>query len=152
MSLPSIEETLLPVEKDDVIELDEIYSFVGNKKNKRWIWLGKLRKKKQIIAYFIGDRSAKSLKKLWKRIPKKYKKLLSFSDEWQAYSEVLNPKTHTSVPKQSGETSHIERINNTLRQRIGRLVRKTLSFSKSEYMHDLAIRRFIIDYNESLIN
>lgn len=149
--MPSIKETLLPVEIGDVIELDEIHSFVGNKKNKLWIWLAKLRFKKQILAYYIGDRSAESLKKLWDRIPEKFKSLLSFSDEWKAYSEILNPETHSSVPKQSGETSHIERFNNTLRQRIGRLVRKTLSFSKSETMHDLVIRQFIVDYNLSLI-
>lgn len=149
--MPSIEETLLPVEIGDVIELDEIHSFVGNKKNKRWIWLAKLRFKKQIIAYYIGDRSAEGLKKLWDRIPAKFKSLLSFSDEWKAYSEVLDPKTHTSAPKQSGETGHIERFNNTLRQRIGRLVRRTLSFSKSESMHDLAIRQFIVDFNLSFI-
>lgn len=148
--MPNIEETLLPVEEGDILELDELYSFVGKKKNKRWIWLAKLRNKKQIVAYYIGDRDAESCKKLWERIPEKFKVLLSFSDEWKAYSEVLNPKTHSSVPKQSGETSHIERFNCTLRQRIGRLVRKTLSFSKSEFMHDLAIKKFIVDYNLSL--
>jgi insertion element IS1 protein InsB len=150
--LPSIEATLQPFNITDVLEFDEVYSYVGNKKNKRWIWLVLSRLKKQIIAYFIGDRSAKSLKKLYSKIPKRYKKLYSYSDEWKAYTEVLDSKIHTSAPKQSGETSHIERFNNTLRQRLGRLVRKTLSFSKSEYMHDLEINAFIIDYNLSLIN
>lgn len=149
--MPDIEESLLPVEIGDVIELDELHSFVGKKQNKKWIWLAKLRFKRQVIAYYIGDRSAESLKKLWERIPNQFKSLLSFSDEWKAYSEILDPKTHTCSQKQSGETSHIERFNNILRQRIGRLVRKTLSFSKSEFMHDLAIRQFIFDYNLSLI-
>src|SRR4028118_134061 len=44
--------------------------------------------------------------------------------------EVLPFKRHRPVGKESGKTSHIERLNNTLRQRISRLVRKTLSFSK----------------------
>jgi IS1 family transposase len=34
------------------------------------------------------------------------------------------------VGKETGLTAYIERLNNTLRQRISRLVRKTLSFSK----------------------
>ncbi|MBK8508726.1 MAG: hypothetical protein IPL51_08720 [Candidatus Competibacteraceae bacterium] len=37
---------------------------------------------------------------------------------------------HAPYPER-GLTQHIERFNNTLRQRLGRFVRKTLSFSKS---------------------
>ena len=42
---------------------------------------------------------------------------------------------HQPVGKESGLTSYIERLNNTLRQRISRLVRKTLSFSKKLENH-----------------
>lgn len=41
----------------------------------------------------------------------------------------------------------MERFNLTLRQRVGRLVRKTLSFSKSPLMHLLCLRLFIDSYN-----
>jgi IS1 family transposase len=34
------------------------------------------------------------------------------------------------VGKETGKTSYIERFNNTLLPQVGRLVRKTLSFSK----------------------
>jgi len=37
---------------------------------------------------------------------------------------------HLSVGKEIGETAHMERWNNTLRQRVGHMVRKALSFSK----------------------
>jgi len=43
----------------------------------------------------------------------------------------------------SGLTSYIERFNNTLRQRCSRLVRKTLSFSKNEIVHDNLIGWYI---------
>ena len=43
---------------------------------------------------------------------------------------MLPSKRHTAVGKDSGKTSLIERFNNTLRQRCGRLVRKTRLFSK----------------------
>jgi insertion element IS1 protein InsB len=52
--------------------------------------------------------------------------------------------------KESGLTAHVERWNNTLRQRLGRLVRKSLSFSKSDAMHELCLRLFPHDYNLSL--
>jgi insertion element IS1 protein InsB len=41
----------------------------------------------------------------------------------------------------------VERFNNTLRQRLARFVRKTLSFSKSELMHLFCLRLFIWRYN-----
>jgi IS1 family transposase len=44
------------------------------------------------------------------------------------------------VGKQTGETAHIERWKNTLRQRLARFVRNTLSFSKSVQMHDVCLR------------
>ncbi|MBK8508700.1 MAG: hypothetical protein IPL51_08580 [Candidatus Competibacteraceae bacterium] len=53
---------------------------------------------------------------------------------------------HARYPKR-GPTHHIERFNNTLCQRLGRFVRKTLPFSKSIQMHEIAIRLFVHHYN-----
>jgi IS1 family transposase len=44
-------------------------------------------------------------------------------------------------------TNHIERFNNTLRQRVSRLVRDTLAFSKKLANHIGAIKYFICHYN-----
>ena len=41
----------------------------------------------------------------------------------------------------------IERFNNTLRRRLARLVRKTLSFSKSKFYFCKVIKLFIVHYN-----
>jgi len=49
------------------------------------------------------------------------------------------------VGKERGQTSHIERFNNTLRQRYCRLVRKTLSFSKKLANHIGALWYFVHD-------
>ena len=56
----------------------------------------------------------------WERVPRAYRKCHSFSDFWKAYMAVLPEETHRSVGKESGETAHMERWNNTLRQRIAR--------------------------------
>ena len=53
--------------------------------------------------------------------------------------------------KETGKTSYVERFNNTLRQRVSRLVRKTLSFSKSLENHIGAIWYFVHAYNKSLL-
>ena len=42
------------------------------------------------------------------------------------------------------------RWNNTLRQSNARHVRKTLSFSKTDFYHELVTRVFIVRYNLSL--
>ena len=55
--------------------------------------------------------------------------------------------THRAVGKETGETAHVERWNNTLRQRLARFVRKTLAFSKSDHFHNAALKLFIHDYN-----
>ena len=52
--------------------------------------------------------------------------------------------------KETGETAHQERWDNTLRQRLGRYVRKTLSLSKRDRWHDRVTKWFIITYNLNL--
>ena len=49
--------------------------------------------------------------------------------------------------KLARKTNHIERFNNTLRQRVYRLVRSALSFSKTLANHIGAIKYFICHYN-----
>lgn len=148
-SLPELSTTLAGARADDVLELDELWSFVSKKSNKRWIWLALCRRTRQIVAYVIGDRSEATCRKLWNRIPEAYRHCRTFSDFWEAYQLVCPAETHSAVGKESGETNHIERWNNTLRQRLGRFVRKTLSFSKSERFHEIALKIFLHRYNLS---
>lgn len=63
---------------------------------------------------------------------------------------VLPQKRHLAVGKKTGRTICIERFNCTLRQRVSRLVRKTLSFSKKLDNHIAAIWNFIHHYNAVL--
>ena len=129
--------------------MDEEWAFVEKKINKKWLWLAISRATKQIIAYFIGDRTIESCKKLKEKIPERYKETFKFSDLWDSYNAVFS-ENHLSSPKGSGETCHIERFNNTIRQHLGRYTRKTLSFSKSDFWLDLVTHLFIIHYNLSL--
>jgi insertion element IS1 protein InsB len=52
-----------------------------------------------------------------------------------------------AISKLARQTNHIERFNNTLRQRVSRLVREALSFSKKLANHIGAIKLFICHYN-----
>ena len=146
-SQPKLKATLIPAQDGDVLELDELWSFVRFRKNKRWLWTVMCRRTRQIVAFAIGDRSSTTCRKLWQRIPKQYRRCHSFSDFWEAYQEVFPEETHRSVGKESGQVNHMERWNCTLRQKLARYVRKTLSFSKADHMHHLVTRWFIVDYN-----
>lgn len=131
-------------------ELDEMWSFVEKKENKRWIWLAQCRETRQIIAFHIGSRGRKAARKLWDKVPKLVKiHGLFYTDDWEAYQQFLPEERHI-VSDYKKDTNHVERFNNTLRQRASRLVRKTLSFSKSEENHFGAIRYFIAQYNLKL--
>ena len=151
-SLPDIVKTLLPAKKKDILELDELWSFVYCKDQKRWVWVALCRRTRQVVSYFIGSRSEKCCRKFWKLIPKAYRRCRSFSDFWDAYGAVITTGKHQMVGKDLGETCHVERWNNTLRQRICRFIRKTLSFSKSDEMHELYLHLFVYNYNLSLVN
>lgn len=81
-------------------------------------------------------------RRLWSRIPSAY----LHTDHLESYHNVLPPKQHHATYHWS-PTNHVERFNNTLRQRLGRFVRKTLSFSKSPLMHECVIRLSLHRYN-----
>lgn len=142
-----LEKTLLPAQPGDVLELDEVWSYVFKKSQKVWIWLALCRRTRQIVAWMPGPRDHITLRQLWHKIPDSYKKGTCFSDFWESYSQVIPQEQHRACAKQEGETNHIERFNLTLRQSVPRLVRKTLSFSKSHLCHYRFIRHFLVIYN-----
>ena len=143
-----MEETLFAAKAKDVLELDEVWSFVLLRRNKRWLWTGMCRRTRQIVAFVNGDHSEKTCRALWARVPQAYRKCHSFSDFWKAYAAVLPEETHRSVGKESGETAHMERWNNTLRQRIGRFVRGP-SPSPRSTGGTIVTHWFIVEYNLS---
>ena len=147
VQLPLLVESLLPVQAEDVLELDELWSFVGSQAHKCWLWIALCRRTRQIVGFFLGDRDTISCQQLWQRVPLEYSACPLYTDAWQTYPDVLPSGQHHPVGKETGETAHVERWNNTLRQRLARYVRKTLSFSKSERFHYWMTLWFIIEYN-----
>jgi len=133
------------------IQLDEMWSFVGAKDNKQWIWLAMDAESREIVGVYIGDRTRQSAKRLWQSLPPLYRQCaVCYTDFWQAYEQVIPGKRHRAVGKETGKTSYIERFNNTLRQRAGRLVRRALSFSKKLSNHIGAVWYFVYHYNACL--
>jgi IS1 family transposase len=133
------------------IQCDEMWSFVGNKGNKQWIWLAIDVLTKEIVGVYIGQRDKEGAQGLWNSMPAVYRQCaVSYTDFWSAYGIVFPKKRHRAVGKDTGQTNYIEKFNNTMRQRISRLVRKTLSFCKKLSNHMGAIWYFIHSYNAHL--
>ncbi|XGV98375.1 MAG: hypothetical protein ACAF41_05445 [Leptolyngbya sp. BL-A-14] len=71
----------------------------------------------------IGARDEAAVCKLWQSVPVVYRQCaIAYSDFWAAYAAVLLSKRHRTVGKETGKISYIERFNNTLRQRVSRLM------------------------------
>ncbi len=141
-------------EGDDIeiakLEVDELWSFIGNKKNDQCLWLILHKKSRQVLAMQVGPWDKKTAELLFAKLPESLKKAVYFTDKFNAYYETIPWSQHQPVNKQSGQTSYIERFNCTLRQKYARLVRKTLSFSKKLSNHIGLIKYFICDYNKQL--
>jgi IS1 family transposase len=133
------------------IQCDEMWSFVGNKGNKQWIWLAIDVLTKEIVGVYIGQRDKEGARGLGNSLPAVYRQCaVSYTDFWSAYGIVFPQKRQRAVGKDTGQTNYIERFNNTMRQRISRLARKTISFSKKLSNHRGAIWYFIHSYNANL--
>ncbi|WP_417913406.1 IS1 family transposase [Candidatus Electronema sp. TJ] len=132
------------------MELDEMWSFVLKQTDKCWLWIAICRRTRQAVAFVLGGRSERRAECSGQRIPLSYKTCRTFSDFWSAYCKVFPKETRSSVGKETGKTCRVERWNNTCRQSNARYTRKTLSFSKTAYFHELATRLFIVRYNLKL--
>ncbi len=125
-----------------------MWSFVKMKANKKWIWLAIDYDSREIAGLYVGSRDHVGAEGLWKSLPPVYRQCaVCYSDFWSAYAKIFPQKRHRPVGKESGKTNHIERFNLTLRQRVSRLVRKTLSFSKKLENHIGALWNFVHHYN-----
>jgi insertion element IS1 protein InsB len=129
-------------------EANEMWSFVQKKANRQWVWIAMDATTRQAMAFHVRDRRRDNAKELWAKIPLVYCEQATFhADQYDTYQGVIPVARHQAITKKAWKTNHIERFNNTLRQRVSRLVRGTLSFSKKLANHIGAIKFFICYYN-----
>nr|AKQ76698.1 transposase [Candidatus Endozoicomonas cretensis] len=122
-----------------ICEMDEQWSFVGSKKNQRWLWYAWEPRFKRIIAHAFGRRTDATLKKLLKLL-EPYRFEFFCTDDWASYAKLLPEKKHI-IGKHF--TQRIERQNLNFRTRLKRLARRSICFSRSEEVHDKVIGEFI---------
>lgn len=142
LSRNELSEQRIDVVKVDEAEADEMWSFVQNKGNQRWLWHAISHETGEVLAYVIGTHHDEALLEL-KNLLKPFGIEHFFTDGWGGYERHISPR-HLSIGKEN--TQKIERKHLTLRARIKRLARKTICFSKSEMMHDIVLGLFINRY------
>jgi hypothetical protein len=81
-----------------IIQCDEMWSFVGNKGNKQWIWLAIDVFTKEIVGVYIGKRDQTGDRRLWDSLPAVYRQCaVSYTDFcpflWDSFS---SKKTESS--------------------------------------------------------
>jgi insertion element IS1 protein InsB len=124
--------------------VDELWSFVGCRADKQWLWLAFDKESRQVLAFSVSDRSRESARKLWQRLPAVYRAQATFySDDWEAYKGVIPAERHVIYGKESGLTSGVERFNCTLRQRVSRLVALVVHVTEGSFYRvgSRAVRR-----------
>ena len=130
------------------LEVDEMWTFVGRKRRKVWLWLAVERASRRIVAWVLGSRGAATLRRLWAALPRRYHRYTRyFTDQWRAYRQVLPAGAH--IAGKSG-TRVVEALNGKLRHRCGVLVRRSRSFSKCRIRHEWRIKIAIDQHNSEI--
>ena len=135
----------VPVRRRPRLEPDELWSFVGCKARKGWLWLAVDRDPRRVVARVLGGRGVATARRRWRALPAAYRRARCFTDAWAAYAAVVPATQHRGGRK--GRTNLVEGVNCWLRQRCAVLVRKGCAFSKCLKMHHVRIKLAIYHYN-----
>ena len=118
------------------IEFDEVWHFVGLKKNKLWVLKAIDRSTRRTVAWVLGRRDTETFGRLYKRV-KHLKNCVFYTDDGETFAKVLPKKRHV-IGK--AHTVDIEHDNSNTRHHLGRFTRRTKVVSKKEAMVDLTLR------------
>jgi insertion element IS1 protein InsB len=118
------------------VQVDELWSFVGNKGNKQWVWLALDAQTRELVGVHIANLRAGSVQAGVAvdapGLPPMCRSRSAIGRQPMRRSYPANGLP--AVGKETGKTSY-ERFNCTLPQGVSRLVRKSLSFSKKLENH-----------------
>ncbi|PSP09136.1 MAG: hypothetical protein BRC54_00125 [Cyanobacteria bacterium SW_7_48_12] len=59
------QKAIITQKKELVLGIDEMWSFVGSKRNKVWIWLAIASLTKEIVGIHVGSRERIAARQLW---------------------------------------------------------------------------------------
>ena len=122
LALVNPDEVTVVIRVAEEAEVDEMWSFVGKKREPRWLWHAIDHRSGKVLAYVFGRRQDEVFLKL-KALLEPFGIKRYYTDYWGAYTRHLDADEHQPGKR---NTQQIERKHLTLRTRIKRLVRKTI--------------------------
>jgi len=93
-------------EQVEAAELDEMWSFVGNKGCQRWLWLAIDRKTHAVLAYVFGQRKDKVFREL-KALLEPFGIKMFHTDDWGSYQRNIAPDRHTVCLNWVGSLNYV---------------------------------------------
>jgi len=137
-------DSAVPKSRYHKVQIDELYSFVGNKRKKVWIISAYDAESKEILAMTAGKRSSKQFRDPMKRL-RDIDVDFWCTDLWSSFSEVLLGDKHLRGKR---FTKAIEGVNTALRNSCRRLHRRTVCFSKKVLNHWYALKLTMNQFND----
>lgn len=116
-----------PIPSGRSYEVDELCTYVGNKKNRTWVAYAMDRANKHVVALCTGRRNKRTLRPLVNTLVLAHAKSIR-TDALPLYHSIVPQAIHQV--KRAG-TNGIERMNLNLRTHLKRLARRTICYSKS---------------------
>jgi IS1 family transposase/transposase-like protein len=124
------------VKKQDAVEVDELRTYVGNKRNEYWVAYALNRQTGKVIDFITGKRTKGTLKVLTDTLLLAQVKRI-YTDNLSTYRRLIPKSIHE---RGSRLTNHIERNNLNLRTHLKRLSRRTICYSRSAAMLNACLR------------
>lgn len=115
------------VSKGKTYEVDELRTYVGNKKRLVWIVYALERESGKEVSFHVGARTNKTLSVVLQTLKLSEAKHI-YTDGLKNYKFLIQNNIHKVT---SFGTNHIERFNLNLRIHLKRLNRRTICFSRS---------------------
>ena len=109
-------------------EVDELWSFTGNKENLTWITYAIERETRIVIDFIVGSKSKENIRPLVNKVLLLQPNTI-YTDRLNIYPSLIPKEIHKRFQYC---TNKIERMNLTLRTHIKRLSRKTICFTREK--------------------
>lgn len=125
-------------ENQQEYEIDEMKTFIQNKKQECYIIYAINKKTKAMVNLIVGSRTKENIRKVVKAVISLNPRRI-FTDKLNIYPTLIDEPVHVAS---SYKINHIERFNLTLRTHFKRLARRTICFSKSKEMLENCLRLY----------
>lgn len=94
-----------------ILEADELWSFVGTKREQWWVWVALDAGTRQVVAMVAGDRNEATARCLWDALPDEYQDgAIVCTDFLAVYRAVVPEERHAAAGKEARLTNHVERF------------------------------------------